>query len=131
MSTYPVDVRGACVSCGQGLGPDNIDRVCGACVEIGASIEVAAAIARDIIRTAEQYPAVREARSFVALHDIYDANESILAGADAAGWTYHGSESEDNARVTRVLNLATDHLQAEMVANGFAALEFVAEGDES
>ena len=27
----PIDVRGPCVSCGEGLGEYNIDRVCGPC----------------------------------------------------------------------------------------------------
>lgn len=118
-----LDVRGPCVDCGQGLGPDNIDRVCGPCVERSAALEVAAAIAADVIATAAQYPAIRGARGFDELHSIYDANESVIAGADATGW----NDGPWEARL-RVQGEAVAVVHCAMERHGFDGLARVVDG---
>lgn len=84
-----------------------------------ATATLAQQIAFDIVATAEQYPAIREARTFSALHDAYDANESILAGI-----TRHYPEDTDPTVhvVLDECNAATDEIDGILRLAGFPGL---------
>lgn len=84
----------------------------------------AAELAADIVATATQYPAVRQARCFGDLHAVYDANESVLAAAEAVGVDLGGQEGLDAANEASVI--VDEALQAggweamcELVATGW------------
>lgn len=83
-------------------------------------------LAADIISTARQYPAIREARSFGALHDIYDANESILAAWEAEGETLWSADGTVTQEHLDRCNEATAAVDTVLRADGFYGLTMLA-----
>lgn len=78
-------------------------------------------IAFDIVNTVEQYPLIAAATSFADLHDVYDANESIIAAFEA----HTGKPFHTNMLVNEG-NEATDLIDRILRSGGFKLLQVFA-----
>lgn len=80
-------------------------------------------IAFDIVGAAEFYPAVREARSFSALHDAYDVNESIIAACPLHyGDWFNIADHLNDEHVMAECNAATDEIDKILALAGYPGL---------